>query len=325
VEDVTREGLYRASNPLAIDGDFCESGPIKAAACSALNALAGATDLRLAISEGDETPRRLFAAITMLERGLFGLYATLDDEPANGRVFSDLHDVPVQVKGSAPSYVEGVYRWLTKPAEFLRGVVMCNSDRIIELSAEKDSEEFQEFVSYCLATYPWPACTETAKFAERVLEEIDFTQIDPVEIATGIEMECRKLGIGMSDDKPSGTKAKRRGRKKAEHSLARDKAIGNSSTKDLIVAALNEHHQYSNGRCEDAGHAGVNKLARHLKISPSTVSGFFRTEFDGHDKYKMACGDVGNLANALKILNGELTPSILSNPLGDNDGNLADG
>jgi len=95
-------------------------------------------------------------------------------------------------------------------------------------------------------------------------------------------------------------------------------------SKALIIAALNEHHQYSNGVCEDVGHVGVNKLARHLKLSPSTVSGFFKTAFDGHDKYKIACGNLGNLAYSLKMLNGELMPSILYNPLGDNAGNLAD-
>jgi len=33
----------------------------------------------------------------------------------------------------------------------------------------------------------------------------------------------------------------------------------------------------------------VNKLVRYLNLSPSTVSGFFKAEFGGHNKYKIAC------------------------------------
>ncbi len=111
---------------------------------------------------------------------------------------------------------------------------------------------------------------------------------------------------------------------KAKQTTSKGNSKGETNTKMLIIAALTEHHQYSNGRCEDVGHAGVNKLAKHLEISPSTVSGFFKTEFGGHDKYKIACGNLGNLANSLKILNGDLTPKILFYSLGDNDRNLAD-
>jgi len=107
--------------------------------------------------------------------------------------------------------------------------------------------------------------------------------------------------------------AKRRGRKKAD-----------TDTKTLIIAALNEYHQYSKGRCEDVGHVGVNKLADQLKLSSGTVSGFFKKEFGGHNKYKIACGNLRNLAYSLKILNGDLPPSILFNALGDNVDNLAD-
>jgi len=98
----------------------------------------------------------------------------------------------------------------------------------------------------------------------------------------------------------------------AKRTKAKQKTFkGKRNSSTLIIAALNEHHQYSNGECEDVGHAGVNKLARHLEISPSTVSAFFKTEFGGHDKYRRACGDIELLEKAMKLLNGDVPPSAL--------------
>jgi len=78
---------------------------------------------------------------------------------------------------------------------------------------------------------------------------------------------------------------KRGAETKAKRSAAKGKSNGDTDSRALIVAALNEHHQYHNGRCEDVGHVGVNKLARHLDISSSTVSAFFKQEFGSHNKY----------------------------------------
>lgn len=150
-------------------------------------------------------------------------------------------------------------------------------------------------------------------------------------------LETPEVIAPLSDDRmkaetPEQEKPKRRGRKKADfdtvkreskQTTSKGNSNGDTNTKALIIAALNEHHQYSNGRCEDVGHAGVNKLAKHLGISPSTVSGFFKTEFGGHDKYRWACSDTGKLAKAFAILNDELTPGILYNSFRENDGNLA--
>jgi len=142
------------------------------------------------------------------------------------------------------------------------------------------------------------------------------------EIETGRvggEQLCRRLARVVRET--SDTKV---GPPKGGDSAKRSTVKSGGESKALIIAALNGHHQYCNGACEDVGHVGVNKLARYLKLSPSTISGFFKTEFGGHDKYRIACGNLENLAYSLKMLNGELRPSILFNPLGDNAGNLAD-
>ena len=90
-----------------------------------------------------------------------------------------------------------------------------------------------------------------------------------------------------------------------------------------IVAGLTAHHKYKDGSCLEWTPVQVNKFAAHVKVSPSTVSKFFKDQFAGHKKYQTACCDPVKLAFTLRMLNGELTPRILYNSLGDDDGNLA--
>ncbi len=156
--------------------------------------------------------------------------------------------------------------------------------------------------------------TDALEYAKRVDLETHWGEVE-----REIEQRTREVAAVRDSVKSSTQKTGKHGAKPN-----RSKSKDDSNTKSLIIAALNEHHQYSNGECEDVGHVGVNKLACHLKLSPSTVSGFFKTEFGGHAKYRRACSDTRTLAKAFVILNGELTPGILYNSLGDNDGNLAD-
>jgi len=144
----------------------------------------------------------------------------------------------------------------------------------------------------------------------------------PFDVSDLIVCIKRERALALSREPVSASKVPRK--TKAKRSAMKCKAKGSGDKRLLIIAALNEHHQYSDGVREDVGHVGVNKLARHLNLSPSTVSAFFKKEFNGHDKYKIACGNLGNLANSLKILNGDLSPHILFNPLGDNDSTQAD-
>jgi len=83
-------------------------------------------------------------------------------------------------------------------------------------------------------------------------------------------------------------------------------------TRDLIVAALSKHHQYADGGCLNLEPIGGNKLASLASVSKSAVSKFFAKEFGGHAAYRRLCQDSLRLAAALRLLNGEITPRILS-------------
>jgi hypothetical protein len=57
-----------------------------------------------------------------------------------------------------------------------------------------------------------------------------------------------------------------------------------------------------------------------VRVSPSSVTDFFKKEFDGHGKYQALCRrSTSELAAALKLLNGEFSPQLLygSRPRGD--------
>ena len=56
---------------------------------------------------------------------------------------------------------------------------------------------------------------------------------------------------------------------------------------------------------------GNNELARLAEGSVSTASAFFKKEFEGHTKYRAACGDATRLVAALKLLNQEFSPHLL--------------
>lgn len=89
-------------------------------------------------------------------------------------------------------------------------------------------------------------------------------------------------------------------------------AQGEASAK--IGSALTTHHKYENGSCLYCEPIGVRKLGRMAEVSGSTVSKFFKEKFGGFNNYRAACRDPGTLANAIQILNGEVTPSILFKP-----------
>ena len=88
---------------------------------------------------------------------------------------------------------------------------------------------------------------------------------------------------------------------------------GEARTK--LIAALTAHHGYKNDICNDFQPIGVGELSRKANVAKSTASEFFAEQFRGHSNYKVACRDTTKLMHSLRILNGELTPSILFNPL----------
>jgi hypothetical protein len=86
--------------------------------------------------------------------------------------------------------------------------------------------------------------------------------------------------------------------------------------RDKIIAALAKHHQYENGSCLNYEPIVGNELARIAEVGKGTVNRFFNRAFNngekgGYAKYKRACRDQGKLVTSLKLLLGEVTPSIL--------------
>ncbi|MCX7401525.1 MAG: hypothetical protein NTY87_00100 [Planctomycetia bacterium] len=79
-----------------------------------------------------------------------------------------------------------------------------------------------------------------------------------------------------------------------------------------IIAALTTHHKYIDGGCLNQEPIGNNVMASGLKINQGTTSAFFKKKFGGHAAYKRLCGDITKLLAAIRLLNNEITPAILS-------------
>jgi hypothetical protein len=110
------------------------------------------------------------------------------------------------------------------------------------------------------------------------------------------------VGSGPQQGEPTaGPHTPQKPKKSSERGEARRK----------IIAALNKHHQYDDGSCLSYAPISNNELARQADVAPSTASAFFMGQFQGHDKYRALCRKKGDLATALKLLNGEFSPHIL--------------
>jgi hypothetical protein len=72
--------------------------------------------------------------------------------------------------------------------------------------------------------------------------------------------------------------------------------------------ALTQHHKYADGSCLNLNPIGNNELARIAKVSESTASEFFKSQFQRHAKYRAICRDASQLVAVLKLLNGEFSP-----------------
>jgi hypothetical protein len=85
---------------------------------------------------------------------------------------------------------------------------------------------------------------------------------------------------------------------------------------EKIIAALTAHHQFEHGGCLNLDPIGVSALARKAGVGKATANRFFNVAFNdgepgGYAKYQHACGDNEKLLHSLKLLRGEVTPSIL--------------
>jgi len=110
------------------------------------------------------------------------------------------------------------------------------------------------------------------------------------------------IEIPADDTEPKPTKKSKRSTERGE---ARKK----------LISAFTLHHQYADDSCLNQDSIGSNELARKATVSPDSASRFFQEKFGSHLAYRGMCKDLTLLLAALKLLNGEMTPTILFNQL----------
>jgi hypothetical protein len=79
-----------------------------------------------------------------------------------------------------------------------------------------------------------------------------------------------------------------------------------------IIAGLTKHHRYLEESGLNLEPVGVNELAGSVDVVKSTVSAFFKKQFGGHGKYQAMCRDAATVVAFLRLLNGEVTPRMLT-------------
>jgi hypothetical protein len=97
------------------------------------------------------------------------------------------------------------------------------------------------------------------------------------------------------------------------------KSTFRGESKLKLVGALTKHHRYADGACLEQTPINANALARKADVAKSTANAFFNREFakgkkGGYANYRRVCRDITALVAALKLLNGEMQPSVLLTP-----------
>ena len=90
------------------------------------------------------------------------------------------------------------------------------------------------------------------------------------------------------------------------------KSMGKGDAEENLISRLTLIHGYDNGSVSNTEPIGCNELARQAGVVQSSASEFFKKHFGNHAAYKQCCGDKGKLIVALQLLNGEVTPRVLS-------------
>jgi hypothetical protein len=163
--------------------------------------------------------------------------------------------------------------------------------------------------------------TALREFRERLLQsfrarEADWTWTTDLADAWGrADSELNDLRDRLNEDQGDRDATEPMGSKRRKRSTQR----GEGEAK--LIAALSEHHRYSDGSCLNQVPIGNNELAEQAHVSPSTASAFFGRHFQGYAKYRAICRDPGKLADSLKVLNGEFSPHHLygRRPPGEGD------
>jgi hypothetical protein len=130
---------------------------------------------------------------------------------------------------------------------------------------------------------------------------------DVLEEAAGGQGEAGRAEGDVSSETSNAVLLKKKAKRRTERGEARAKIIG----------MLLKHHQYANNdSCLNTEPIVANKLAEIAEVGKGSVNRFFNSEFNdgekgGYANYKRACRDPRTLEHALKLLSGDLRPSIL--------------
>ncbi len=135
---------------------------------------------------------------------------------------------------------------------------------------------------------------------EELVDEFVKELVARLQVAQGDKQDAK-----LDEAEGETAVAKRAGKKSPKRSTEK----GEAETK--LIAALTQHHKYSDGSCLNLNPIGNNQLAEMADVSNSTASKFFKDRFDGHTKYRSACRDMSKLVAALKLLNQEFSPHHL--------------
>jgi hypothetical protein len=118
--------------------------------------------------------------------------------------------------------------------------------------------------------------------------------------------------------KAEGKTAKRHAQEAGKKRGKSKSAVDDSDSFSKLIGALTLYHKYANGVCSKTEPPiGVRELSRQAEVSPSRSTDFFNVKFNhgikgGHSQYKRQCGDKDVISHALRILNDDVTPAILS-------------
>jgi hypothetical protein len=224
---------------------------------------------------------------------------------------------------TAHSYVEAIFR--AGERQYVTVSMLCQHGVLFEYISDLHPTQIEKLVD------PWkwsniPTVDEIAwqpnnsaiglcspkVLLARIYSQIQaLPDIDPDHALPYLEKEIARAAVSIVPTDRSTENAGERGARTVKHKRSTEPG----EAKAKIIAALTAHHQYDNGSCGKLAPIGGNELARVAKVSQGKVSGFFKEQFGSHSKYKVACHDTGTLAQSLRMLNGELKPSILLNPI----------
>jgi hypothetical protein len=162
--------------------------------------------------------------------------------------------------------------------------------------------------------WEWPGVPVISK---KLLDDLEYAARSLV--AAQPDQDEAGQGAEFTDNDQSGTAQATSGNTMAADTAVPQKpplrakcSTASGEARSKLIAALTQHHKYSNDSCLNTEPIGNNQLANQAKVAPSTASNFFKKKFGGWEQYRALClRSTTDLVAALKLLNGEYPPLLL--------------